>query len=257
MPEGRSQLPLIEIAYDRAMRSLVVVVVVVLAGGACKSKSAEPTRGAGSAVVAADATVAIALDSAPTDAVAAAGPPPCGEVTIDVRRHGHRVKRDREMTVQDADMESALRALAAVCKGPITVKADNDVTYENVITVMDLAKKVGFHQIGLASPGDDKYPRPANKPPLSPTHPIDRAPIVIVTKTDIAVAFGKGERVTVGTIDAVDDKALDEALMKVPPGDTHLILQADAATSAKTINQIILAGKRAGYHDVLFAVRQR
>jgi len=170
-----------------------------------------------------------------------------------------------------------LKPFAGKCAAFVT--ADPTLTYQDVILVMDTLVKDGIVDVSLGKPGD---PPPGHDRPAHPDHATDvttlwkvgpdgkpllegtvehrmaaadrwkTMPVLIVSKTQ--VLFGGKE------IGKPEDSALqDELATALPanPKDPTLILQADAATSAATINQVIAAANQRGYTELLFAVKTK
>ena len=87
---------------------------------------------------------------------------------------------------------------------------------------------------------------------------MSKAPIIIVTAKEISLVVGQGDRMSMTSGDELDAVKLEAALKKLPAGTPRvLVLQADAATSAKVINDIVMTASKADIDDVLFAVKNR
>jgi len=165
-----------------------------------------------------------------------------------------------------------LKAVAPTCEAFLV--AANDLKYQDVISVMDSIIKLGLVNISLGEAGDPptkKTVRPQpdmdmkwvtgadGKPtlegtmdPLSGNVVSKDTPVLVITKTQVMF---KGE--VIGKSD--DDQIGDKIAAKLPanPKDPTLILQADADTSALTINHVIWAVSKQGYTDTLFAVKNK
>jgi biopolymer transport protein ExbD len=80
--------------------------------------------------------------------------------------------------------------------------------------------------------------------------------VIVVTRQAVSVA-GK----EVGRLSADVTEPVAAALAKARTSDPGLqdlaILQADASTPMRTINQIIAGGRRAGFDNLLFATKNR
>lgn len=235
--------------------SLAIALSLAIFGCKGKAKDAPPVAGSGSAM----APVAT-VDAAPADpgsgSATAAVPAPCKDVEITLAKAGHVVRRDADQPVKLDELKGALTTLATACKGTVIVTANDDMDYQSMITAMDTAKAAGFADIALHAkdaPATRTPPRTSGPPAIT------NAPIVQVTKTDVSVIVGSEKPAVVGKLAEVDAKKLEEAISKVPNkrDGTPIIVQADAATSAKTINAIIVAAKRAGFDDLLFAIKNR
>lgn len=245
------------------MRNSLLALALALALSGCKDKAKDaPPAATGSGTVAGPVAPADAAMVEPgsgsgsavgSGSAAAAA---CKDVEITLAKAGHVVRRDTEQTVKLEEMKDALSKLAAACKGAVVVTANEDMDYQSMITVLDHAKSAGFSDIALDAkdaPKTPAVPRPTTPPPVT------NSPIVQVTKKDISIIVGSEPPKVIGAIADVDAAKLDEALAKVPNkrDGTPLIVQADAATSAKTINAIVVAAKKAGFGDLLFAIKNR
>lgn len=241
------------------MRNSLLAIALALAILGCKDKAKDTppaSTGSGSVagpVAAPDATVADpgSGSAAGSGSATAAA---CKDVEITLAKAGHVVRRDADQPVKLEELKGALSTLATACKGTVIVTANDDMDYQSMITAMDAAKAAGFGDIALHAkdaPATRTPPRPSGPPSIT------NAPIVQVTKKEISLVVGSQPPVAVGAIAEVDVKKLEEALAKIPNKDTPVIVQADAASSAKTINTIIVAAKRAGFGDLLFAIKNR
>jgi biopolymer transport protein ExbD len=104
------------------------------------------------------------------------------------------------------------------------------------------------------------FERPITLPP--PSKPdLSKVPVVIVTKTEITVAgralaavpdVARGSGVIQPLLDA-----LDEAARGGNASDGPVIVQADGEVDAVVILRIAVTATRAGYDNVLFAVKNR
>lgn len=203
---------------------------------------------------------------------AGAGPaggsaPPCDELRIEITADQVTVRRDavkslaRTAGKTDTDALRALLAeLAARCVGGATITSTDDVVYQEVIAIMDTALAAGFREIGLDAPGAPTG-QPADKPadrarPASASDNLSSAPVIVVTRKAISIANAE-----ISTLDADTTEPVATALAKARAADPKLphlaILQADESTSMRTIKQIIAGGRRAGFDDVLFAVKKK
>lgn len=155
-------------------------------------------------------------------------------------------------SVDPDELGASLAIRAAKCVGDVTVAAADDVTYQDLVTVMDVAVKEGFTSIAL----DDAAAAGPRKRPLgSARAALKDLPVVVVTATEVSLGDTKLP------IAAPDLEAkLGAALAAHPPAAGAagaLVLQADQATTGKTLNTIVRAGRANGYDDVLFAVKNK
>ena len=186
------------------------------------------------------------------------GPPPepaCADVTIQLAADRVTIGRAGRITIEYASgaidapaVEADLRRLAGLCSGAVVVAADDAVPYQDVITMMDLAIKAGLLQTVIDT-GED-VPRPRSPAPTSGTDALKNAPKIVVTRTELQVE---------GTVVPISDDvtaAVAAVLAKAKPA-ALVILQADGATTFRTIKQAINGARRAGFRDALFAVKRR
>ena len=168
---------------------------------------------------------------------------------------GAACRRPREAL--ERELKSVI-ARAEGCDVPIHVAAAGDLGYQELISAMDVAMKLGMTvsiDSDLAFSGDTaECPVPAARHDAAPSPPafveaagdMQKIPVVIVTKDGLSYA-GK----------LLADA--DELARALPPhpADRRLVLQADESTSTLLINRIVLACKRAGYDNLLFAVKSK
>lgn len=231
------------------MRTPLLALALVLALSGCKGKDKDLPAFGGSAEP-------VAQTDAPGGSGSATAVAPCKDVEIALAKAGHVVRRDADQPVKLDELKAALTTLATACKGAVVVSANDDMDYQSMITAMDVAKAAGFSDIMLQATG---APATRTAPPPSTPPAITNAPIVQVSTTEVSLIIGGDKPVVIGEVGDVGAKHLDEAFGKVPNkrDGTPVIVQADAGTSAKTINAIIAAGKRAGFDDFLFAIKNR
>jgi biopolymer transport protein ExbD len=55
-------------------------------------------------------------------------------------------------------LRAALQKEAGTDRGPITIRADARTTHQAVVTAMDVAGKLGFAQLNIATVHEDKAP---------------------------------------------------------------------------------------------------
>ena len=185
--------------------------------------------------------------------------------------------------VDTAWLEGELRALRAArhpdCGSSLELAADPDVQYQDVVTVMDVAIKVGFYDVGLSSPAELSItfaagPAPAPRCPMppraapAPVQPrparslllpardrLQHAPIIIVTKT--AISLGGKELLSVAAAAAGDGLIPGLTAALGTSTDGLVILQADQSIDARVINRIVTTAKAAGFDNLLFAVKKQ
>jgi biopolymer transport protein ExbD len=198
-------------------------------------------------------------------------------VTIQVGKTGLVVHRDKDIAVTQDTLEAAMRDLGKTCTSPVEVQASDDVSYQDIIRAMDTSVKTGFVDISLGTPGAAAAAPQASPPPAAKPSPdmhmtigadgkavidisapratsaLATAPVVIITKTEISIGATKI------AFDAGDlSRQIADAIKAMnPPAGSAVILQADAATPGKVINEVVAATKLAGYDDLLFAVKNR
>jgi biopolymer transport protein ExbD len=163
------------------------------------------------------------------------------------------------------------------CRPSVEIAGEASVAYQDLISVMDVATKLGFVEVALVPSAEvvvsfAKLDPAAASPSCSRGAPKVRdhvaaaalpratgrdtsaaAPVIAISKTAIWVA-GKD---VVSTADAANASgpiaALEQALPHVTSGT--VILQADEATSASVIHHVVKTLQHAGYDGVLFAVQ--
>ena len=195
------------------------------------------------------------------------GAPSCAELQIDIAPDQIIVRRDavkRLARTAGKTDTGALRALlaelASRCIGEATITSTDDVIYQEVIAIMDLAVATGFREIGLDVPGapiGQRADQPADRArPASASDNLTSAPVIVVTRQAVTIANAE-----ICRLDADATEPVATALAKLRAADPKpkslAILQADASTPMRTIKQIIAGGRRAGFDDVLFAVKNK
>ena len=182
-------------------------------------------------------------------------------------------------------LEAQLRRAKANPCGPSAseLAGADDVPYQHVITAMDVSVKAGFMDTGLSSPkalsvplaaADPKGaasecpatlipPEPVTAPaPKTPrasgTDALKKAPVLVVTKTELTLNVNDTKTVIATIADAKAGTSLAALTKALPPtGDGLLILQADESTPTHVINLVVETAKAAGYGNLLFAVKNR
>jgi biopolymer transport protein ExbD len=205
-------------------------------------------------------------DRAGSPAGGATEPPPCAELHLDVTASEITVRRETTQTLaraagkldQDA-LRAMLGGLATTCRGGATLTGADDVPYRDLISVMDVAVAAGFPDVGVDVP-EAALPAPADRADRAPlpsaTESLPSAPVIAVTREAVLLA---GQELARLPADVTGPVAA--ALAKVRPADAKqpglAILQADERTPMRTIKQIIVGGRKAGFDNLLFAVKRR
>ncbi len=180
-------------------------------------------------------------------------PQDCKDLAIELTTN--QIRFDREAMrplprtasgIDAAALTLALRPFRAKCAGAATLKVADDVVWQDVIVVMDEAIKAGFTNISFED-GVDVPARPS-RPPGDLGAEVTRA-IVVISTTQILI---NGKEIAAGDI-----AAGTEAALKTAKPTTQLIVQADRATVARRIKQVIVGARRAGIDNVLFAVKNK
>ena len=169
------------------------------------------------------------------------------------------------------------------CKPAVDLAADKDVSYQDVIHVMDVSVKLGLTNVGLTDAKSlpvllggvpDGTPADCNNgsvhvaaaatppspslpsPPPSAQDNLKQAPVVIITKTEIDVAGKLVVKLDELGTDAGNIAELTAALPKPAPA-AMAILQADQDTPMNVMNRVVQTVKAAGYSNLLFAVKNK
>jgi biopolymer transport protein ExbD len=145
---------------------------------------------------------------------------------------------------------SALAPLAGTCSVDMT--AADDLTYQQVIDVMDQLVKHGLKDIGLGTADDSAdskatAPRPDGIPP-----DVAKAPIIVITTKEVTVN-GK----VVAELADGDFSALLAAALPPNPTDPTIVLQCDKALDYGAVRIALETADKAGYTNVLFAVKTK
>jgi biopolymer transport protein ExbD len=130
--------------------------------------------------------------------------------------------------------------------------AADDLTYQQVIDVMDQLIKHGVKDVGLSSGADSTDstaapPRPDGIPP-----DVKNAPIIVLSMKEVQVN-GK----VVAEIADGDFSALLTAALPPNPTDPTVVIQADKALDYRAVRIAIETADKAGYDNVLFAVKTK
>lgn len=146
-----------------------------------------------------------------------------------------------------------LRPVAADC-GVARLTVDDALLYQDIVTVMDGLFSAGLRDVALDGAGPPLAGSGDAAPaPLPTRDAVGKAPVLIVTATTIALG-------SAAPFAKPDDAALEAELagaLPPKPSDPTLILQADAQTSAAAINHIVQGALKAGYTNLLFAVKSK
>ncbi len=180
-----------------------------------------------------------------------------GRMTLVSGPPAHRVTTRHDGTPDFAWLEARLTAEKTAhpeC-GAVEITGGRGVRYADVITAMDVSLKVGLMDVGLDT-GDDLSSPPGQEPPARPrsgTEALRNAPVVIITKDELI--FGSSRIAGVAEVAAGAD-FIEPLARALPPAVDHMaILQADEATDMIVIVRAVRTLKRAGYNNVLFAVK--
>lgn len=168
----------------------------------------------------------------------------------------------------------------------VEVAAESGVKYQQLIAVMDAAMAVGLRDVGLTEPAALSLPlrdsRPSDRvapacgdpvpscsvdPPGGATATVP-APaggpltdaIVVVVPTDGSVTINGKQVATAAEAKAGDriEPLYKELRAKMDPaGPRALVLQVDRSIDARLVNRIVVTSQAAGYHNILFAVRNK
>ena len=190
-----------------------------------------------------------------------------------VRNHGQ---------LNAAWIESELRDVPeGACKPTVEITADDSVTYQDVVSTMDVALKAGFRSASIAirneaamqfptaidetPPTHCAWPAAKNvqaKPMSSGTIPVvgadglKDAAVVVITREEISI----GELHVASVSDAAHGTGVIDQLTRALPKQSPslpIILQADSATDVAVINRVLLTLSNAGFKNVLFAVKNK
>lgn len=201
--------------------------------------------------------------AAEAGSAAAPASAPCEELQLELARERITTHRGAEVEMiarpggkTDADaLRAHLEALASRCTGEARVTAAAELAYQDVIEVMDVAVAAGFRQIGFDVP-ESPAQEPAEPRPASTRDDLQRAPAIVVTRQ--AVLIGGKE---IARISADVTEPVAAALAKARAADPELpplaVLQADASTPVRTLQQVIGGCRRAGFDDVAFAIKNK
>lgn len=187
------------------------------------------------------------------------GPPPPGPDCPEVRvwldpgevgygRNTRNVLLRQDKTLDFEGLERGLKNLAVKCPSLLSIIAAPEMTYQDIVSAMDVANKVGFSEIELET-GDD-----TPLPPSLPTgdNAMMHASVLVITPTDVTV----GGKVIAHPGGADVSGPVHDALAATPPDmRAVLIFQAEATLSARTVLQAVTGAHRAGFGAILFAVK--
>jgi biopolymer transport protein ExbD len=80
-------------------------------------------------------------------------------LVVTVTAEGKYLVNDRTLINSSPDtLRAALLKAAGTNRGPITIKADGRATHQAVVTAMDVAGKLGFTQLDIATVHEDGNP---------------------------------------------------------------------------------------------------
>lgn len=201
------------------------------------------------------------VEPAPGGTVAPAPGPPmpiaCIELHIamakDKLTHGREV--DVELPYGNGALDpialgAALGDRAKKCIGPVLVTATDDAGYQDIITVLDVARGQGFTEVGFGEQSMHNEPaRPFGKDELA------KVPVVVVSKTEVTIG---DTRMPLGAADLQQQvQAALGAAKTAGALSTAVVMQADVSTTGKTLNAITRGANQAGFGNLLFAVKSR
>jgi biopolymer transport protein ExbD len=188
--------------------------------------------------------------------------PPCADAHVYIEQDHLAYGRDHRIDLHArkddimnfSGLESGLKRLATECRGVLLVHATPTVMYQDMISVMDIAHKVGLSEIQVDTGSDAQMP-PALPTSMSGTDNVAKAPVLVVTATDLTL----DGQVIAHTKDKDVTAAVHDALAAKVPGVASplVILQATAGTSARIVNQVVNAARSLGFNNVMFAVKQQ
>jgi biopolymer transport protein ExbD len=92
-----------------------------------------------------------------SDAPIAPGPHPPLVITV-TAEGGYRVNERTLINANPETLRAALLKEAGTDRGPITIRADARTTHQSVVTAMDVAGKLGFAQLNIATVHEDTPP---------------------------------------------------------------------------------------------------
>jgi biopolymer transport protein ExbD len=226
------------------MKHLLWMAVLLLACGKKDSDKAPAT----------DTTPTAPQPSAETTAETTAAPqPPSGPCTITITVHASTLSfagngaSGETPLVDTADPDLASLDPHRSCGAQVL--ADKEVTYRSIIHVIDSLTRHGFADISVGA--GTRTPAHVEEPGQD----LSKAPVIVMSTTTVTVA---GSDLAKSPTDPELGKAIEMALAaKGKPSDPRVILQADASLPAAGVMAAIEAARRAGYGDVLFAVKKK
>jgi biopolymer transport protein ExbD len=161
----------------------------------------------------------------------------------------------------------------AACAKAVSITARGDVTYQELVAVMDIAIASGRTDVSLfgrqengyptrrrlQQPTDDEFMAALAKDPFDPAV----VPITLISTTEIELRW-KGEKIIIDDRAPLGDESamqgLQEQLREArstesPAAGGVVVLQADRSTPAQLVIETSNAMRAAGYHSILFAVQ--
>ncbi|HUQ04555.1 MAG TPA: biopolymer transporter ExbD [Kofleriaceae bacterium] len=198
--------------------------------------------------------------------------------TIELDRVGRSLPREGgafDAAALRAELEPA--DAGAACAQAVDLTARGDVTYEDLVAVMDVAVEAGRSDIGLFGRQQHGYPsRRRLKQPTDgeviaslakPSFDPATVPVAVISTTTIELRVsGAKEPIVIDDQPPLGDDAamqglqeqLREARSAEAPGTGGLlVLQADRTTPAQIVIETSNAMRAAGYERILFAVEKR
>ena len=198
---------------------------------------------------------------------------------IEVMRKGSALPR-RSGKVDAAALREELEPADenAACAHAVDIGARGNVTYQDLVEVMDVAVAVGRTEVGLfgkrtalyptkrrpKQPTDEEFLAQLSKPKFDPAV----APILVISTTSIVLrlAVGPEKEIVVDDVAPLGDEPalqhLQERLREarsVSPAASEdaFVLQADRTTAAQIVIDVSAAARAAGYSQILFAIQNR
>ena len=201
-------------------------------------------------------------DPTPSPRAGAPATPPCAELHLDITGEQITIRRETTRTLPrvagklDLDvLRPVLDGLASACRGDATLTGTDDLPYQELISVMDTAVAAGFPNIGIDVP---EVPLPAaadRAAPGSAAEGLQSAPVIAVTRQAVLLDNQELARLSPDVTGPVS-VALTRARAANPARSGLAILQADERTPMRTIKQIIVGGRKAGFDNLMFAVKR-
>jgi biopolymer transport protein ExbD len=248
-----------------------VLIAVLVAAAAC-GRGGEPKKQSAGEKLASQTPLSqvpidrIAIEPRPKDLDQAAHPGPSdgpvvvmdpGAQAVMSGPLGHRTTHVHQGALNQAWLETELRAAKSDDRSDMEVHAHRGVLYRDAIAAMDIAVKVGLMDVGLADDADVDEKNAASPPPplpqLGPNALVD-APVVIITHDEVMF---QGKNVATVSDVAAGAPVIAALTAVLPKKPSLAILQADQGTDMIVINRVVTTLKHAGFDNVMFAVKNK